>query len=139
LLRRCAFEALEPRRLLALTVTNVDGSGPASLRQVILDANGLAGSTQTIAFAIPSGPQTVDLLSPLPAAAFPLVLQLDAAQNVTSIRPLETAKTTMGTSPECRRPAAELLKSCQKRGIRNVTGLGILDCSIGPNLPAALK
>ncbi|HEV2970428.1 MAG TPA: exo-alpha-sialidase [Pirellulales bacterium] len=82
-LKRCVFEVLEPRCLLALTVTNVNDSGPGSLRQAILDANGLAGSTQTITFAVPSGPQTIDLLSPLPTSTIPLVVQLDATQNVT--------------------------------------------------------
>ena len=82
-LRRCAFESLEPRRPLALTVVNVNDSGAGSLRQAILDANGLAGSTHTISFALPAGPQTIDLLSPLPVATVPLVVQLDATQNVT--------------------------------------------------------
>ena len=45
------------------------------------------GSTHTITFAIPSGPQAINLLSPLPASTVPLVVQLDATQNVTVVSP----------------------------------------------------
>src|SRR5260221_11162824 len=48
------------------TVTNTNDSGPGSLRQAILDANGNPG-TDTIAFNIPGqGVQTIRPLTPLP-------------------------------------------------------------------------
>jgi len=44
------------------TVTNIDDSGPGSLRKAILDANGIAGS-HTINFQLPPGNQTIILTS----------------------------------------------------------------------------
>jgi len=47
------------------TVTNINDSGPGSLRQAVLDANA-SGGNATIEFAIGSGPQRIALLSRLP-------------------------------------------------------------------------
>ncbi|HEV2972048.1 MAG TPA: hypothetical protein VGY55_18895, partial [Pirellulales bacterium] len=66
-----------------LTVTTTANGGPGSLRQAILDANGTPGTAATIQFELPAGPQTINLLTPLPAATDPLTLSLDATQNVT--------------------------------------------------------
>jgi hypothetical protein len=66
-----------------LTVTTAAESGPGSLRQAILDANGTPGTPHMIQFELPAGPQTINLLTPLPAATDPLTLSLDATQNVT--------------------------------------------------------
>ena len=59
---------MEDRTLLtAILVTNLDDSGPGSLRQAILDANAGIGN-EVIDFAIPgSGVQTIEPISPLPA------------------------------------------------------------------------
>lgn len=57
------------RGLLAtFTVTNTSDSGAGSLRQAITDANALPG-TDTIAFSIGSGPQTIT-----PSSALPFIL-----------------------------------------------------------------
>lgn len=60
-------EKLEERRLLAVfSVTNIDDSGPGSLRQAILDSNATP-ELNTIAFDIsPGGLQTIRPLSTLP-------------------------------------------------------------------------
>lgn len=47
------------------TVTTNADSGPGSLRQAVLDANASPGGTDTIVFAIGTGPQTIALLSPI--------------------------------------------------------------------------
>jgi hypothetical protein len=60
-------------------------SGAGSLRQALLDIAGAPGLAHTIQFAVPAGPQTITLLSPLTAAVDPLTLSLDATQNVTLI------------------------------------------------------
>jgi ELWxxDGT repeat protein len=75
-----------------LAVLNTNDSGPGSLRQVISYVNGLGGpGAQTITFDIPAGPQTINLLSPLPAANVPLIAQLDGTQNVTVALSLASA------------------------------------------------
>lgn len=53
---------------LTFTVTNVNDSGPGSLRQALLDNNAAVSSTtNTVAFAIPgTGPHVITPLSPLP-------------------------------------------------------------------------
>jgi autotransporter-associated beta strand protein len=95
--RRAVFETLESRLLMAVTVTNVNDSGPGSLRQAILDANGMPGPTHNITFAIPAGPQTINLLSPLPpATTVPDVVLLDATQNVTIVSPSASALDNVG-------------------------------------------
>src|SRR5205807_1752476 len=63
-------------------VTNASDSGPGSLRQALLDAAASPGSSHTISFTLPAGPQTINLLTPLPAVTNPLILALDASQNV---------------------------------------------------------
>ena len=83
---------LETRQLLALTVLNANDSGPGSLRQAILDANSLATSQATIVFSLPAGPQTINLLSPLPPSTHAIVAQLDATQNVTVVSPATGAQ-----------------------------------------------
>ncbi len=65
-----------------LSVGNTSDSGPGSLRQAILYVNSLGGSSHTITFALPAGSQTINLLTPLPAVTSPLVVALDASQNV---------------------------------------------------------
>lgn len=72
------FEIVDP-----LTVLNTNDSGVGSLREVISNADALGGPSQTITFAIPAGPQTIDLLSALPASTVAIVAQLDSTQNVT--------------------------------------------------------
>jgi hypothetical protein len=66
---------MEDRTLLSTwLVTNADDSGPGSLRQAILDADGAPG-TQAIDFAIPGGGlQTIVLGSPLPAITVPILI-----------------------------------------------------------------
>jgi hypothetical protein len=71
----------------AFSVTNSLDSGPGSLRQTILDANGAPGSPHTIQFQLPAGSQSITLLTPLPTAADPLTLAIDATQNVTITLP----------------------------------------------------
>ncbi|HEV2968811.1 MAG TPA: IPT/TIG domain-containing protein [Pirellulales bacterium] len=66
-----------------LTVTTTADSGPGSLRQAILDANGKPGLPHIVQFELPAAPQTINLLTPLPAATDPLTVSLDATQNVT--------------------------------------------------------
>ena len=57
-----------------ITVTNVNDSGPGSLRQAILDANASSG-LDTIAFNIPgTGPHTIQPLSALPSITDPVVV-----------------------------------------------------------------
>ncbi len=65
-----------------LSVGNTSDGGPGSLRQAILNANSLGGSSHTITFALPAGLQTINLVTPLPTVTGPLVLALDASQNV---------------------------------------------------------
>ncbi len=65
------------------TVSNTSDSGAGSLRQAILNANGAPGVVHTITFALPSGSQTINLQSPLPAIADPMIAVVDATQNVT--------------------------------------------------------
>ena len=68
-----------------LSVGNTGDDGPGSLRQAILYANSLGGSGHTITFALPAGSQTINLLTPLPAATNSVILSLDATQNVTVV------------------------------------------------------
>ena len=68
---------------LATPVTNNSDSGPGSLRQAMLNAAAdTSGDLYTIQFALPAGPQTINLLSPLPAVSDPLIFLLDATQNI---------------------------------------------------------
>jgi autotransporter-associated beta strand protein len=83
---------LETRQLLALTVLNANDSGTGSLRQAILDANSQATSQATIVFTLPAGPQTINLLSPLPPSSHAILAQLDATQNVIVVSPATGAQ-----------------------------------------------
>ena len=67
--RRPGLESLESRRLLAITVSNLQDSGAGSLRAAITLANsGTAGPINfSITNASPGVVQTITLLSPLPA------------------------------------------------------------------------
>ena len=67
------------------TVSNTNDSGAGSLRQAIINASAAPGVVHTITFALPSGPQTISLLSPLPAPSDPLIAVADATQNVTIV------------------------------------------------------
>jgi hypothetical protein len=59
------------------TVTNTNNSGPGSLRQAIIDANGFP-YTKTIYFDIPgAGVQTITPTSPLPALTAPVTIAGD--------------------------------------------------------------
>jgi len=59
-------EPAAPAKINTFSVTNTNDSGPGSLRQAILDANGNAG-LDTIAFNIPgTGVQTITVTSALP-------------------------------------------------------------------------
>jgi autotransporter-associated beta strand protein len=64
-------------------VTIASDSGLGTLRQALLDSAGAPGLTHTIEFELADGAQTIDLLSPLPALADPLIAVLDSTQNVT--------------------------------------------------------
>jgi hypothetical protein len=72
-------------------VVNNQDSGVGSLRQALLDAAGAPGLTHTIQFALPIGPQSINLLTPLPAVTDPVIVALDATQNVTIALPSGTA------------------------------------------------
>ncbi len=67
-----------PVDITAAVVTNTNDSGPDSLRQAILDANAAIGvGTITITFDIPGTPgtpQTIDLLSALPAVTHEVII-----------------------------------------------------------------
>src|SRR5258708_7176176 len=75
------IESLEPRTLLSAVTTTAD-SGTGSLRQAILDVDASAGP-QTITFAIPGGPATIDLLSALPDLTGTITIQGPRAADVT--------------------------------------------------------
>jgi autotransporter-associated beta strand protein len=67
----------------ALMVTNANDSGAGSLRQALLDAGNSPGTTHTIYFQLPTGPQMIDPATPLPVVSDPIIAVLDATQNVT--------------------------------------------------------
>ena len=68
-----AFSAL-PGFATTFIVTNASDSGPGSLRQAILDADGTPG-TNTIQFSIGAGgPQTIYLFTGLPAVVGPMTI-----------------------------------------------------------------
>jgi hypothetical protein len=71
--------------VVPLQVTNTNDSGAGSLRQALLDTSLLPGQTHTLQFLLPTGPQTINLLSALPSVSDPLVHSLDATQNVTVV------------------------------------------------------
>jgi hypothetical protein len=73
-----------------LIVSSNGDSGAGTLRQALLDANNSSGSPHTIQFQLPAGSQTITPATPLPIAADPLTLSLDATQNVTLNPPAGT-------------------------------------------------
>jgi hypothetical protein len=73
--------------VLSAEVSNNSDSGPGSLRQALADAAAVPSVTQPIRFALPSGLQTINLLTPLPAIGQPLTFVLDSTQNVTIVLP----------------------------------------------------
>jgi hypothetical protein len=62
---RSAPSVVLPSAVMTFTVTNTNDSGPGSLRQAMLDSNTNVG-TDTIAFAIGSGAQTIAPIADLP-------------------------------------------------------------------------
>ena len=75
-------QQLEDRKLLSGVVTTTADSGTGSLRQAILDADANTGP-QTITFAIPGGPATIDLVSALPDLTGTITIQGPGADDVT--------------------------------------------------------
>ncbi|MBI5383588.1 MAG: HYR domain-containing protein, partial [Verrucomicrobia bacterium] len=68
------FLSAHGSRASEFIVTTTVDSGPGSLRQAILDANGSPG-TDTIAFNIGgAGPHTIQPLSPLPTITYPVII-----------------------------------------------------------------
>jgi autotransporter-associated beta strand protein len=65
-----------------LTVLNTNDAGPGSLRQALLDAENLPGTTHTIIFQLPAGPQVISSSIPLPAITDPITAIVDASQDV---------------------------------------------------------
>jgi len=59
-----------PTAAATFTVTNTNDSGPGSLRQALIDANGAAGADDIAFTVVP--PATISLLSALPAITGPL-------------------------------------------------------------------
>jgi autotransporter-associated beta strand protein len=122
-----------------LTVINTNDSGPGSLRQVILYANTLSGPTHTITFAIPAGPQTINLLSPLPATTVPAVMVLDSTQNVVVVSPSPSSRDNFGTLTKT--GAGTLTISGANNFGGNVqvdSGLLTLNNSVAPTLTAGI-
>jgi hypothetical protein len=72
-------------------VVNTNDDGPGSLRQAIASANELGATASTIRFALPIGPQSMQLLTPLPATSDSVVIQLDALQDVTILENIDGA------------------------------------------------
>jgi autotransporter-associated beta strand protein len=79
-----------------LTVLNANDDGVGSLRQVINYANTLSGPPPVIKFAIPPGPQTINLLTPLTTPTSPLVFLLDATQNAIVVSPADGSQDAFG-------------------------------------------
>ena len=69
--------------IVTTQVTNNLDSGPGSLRQALLNAAMIPGPPQTIRFSLPTGSQTINLVSQLPAVVQPTVLMLDSTQHLT--------------------------------------------------------
>jgi autotransporter-associated beta strand protein len=80
-----------------LTVTNANDSGAGSLRQALLDAEMLPGTTHTIYFQLPAGPQTINPATPLPAISDPVSAMLDATQSVTVDSPASGGANSFST------------------------------------------
>ncbi len=78
-------------------VSSPADSGDGSLRQALLDAAGAPGLTHIIQFELAAGAQTIDLLSPLPTLADPIIVGVDASQNVTIVGSSSVAWTNTQT------------------------------------------
>ncbi len=65
---------LDSASAATFTVTNVNDSGPGSLRQAILDSNDELTPPRLINFAIGSGVQTISPLSQLPRISAPVTI-----------------------------------------------------------------
>ena len=88
-----------PYNPLLSVVTNTLDSGPGSLRQAMLDATAdTSGQQYTIQFALPSGPQTINLQSPLSTPTDPVLCVIDATQNVTLELAGSVAELTAGVN-----------------------------------------
>jgi hypothetical protein len=101
-LRRKTFsvEALEGRQLLAtFTVTNVNDSGPGSLRQAIIGSNATKGSaSNTIDFNLAgSGALTIALQSSLPAVTHPVTIDATTQPGYASVPRIVLDGTNAGT------------------------------------------
>jgi WD40-like Beta Propeller Repeat len=112
----------------SLSVGNTSDSGPGSLRQAILYANSLGGSSHTITFALPAGSQTINLLTPLPAVTNSLIVSLDASQNVKIQSP---AGNVWGNSNTLRRTGAGSLTV-----VAGIEGTGSLTVDAGSSFTA---
>jgi hypothetical protein len=65
------------------TVTSAADSGPGTLREALTSAALAPGVTHTINFTLPAGPQTITPSTPLSGTTDPIIVSLDATQNVT--------------------------------------------------------
>jgi len=123
---------------LATQVTNTADSGPGSLRQAMLIAAAdTSGNPYTIQFALSAGPQTIVLQSALPTPTDPVVLELDAAQNVTvdldgSVSVLTEGVNILNDSTA----AAGIEVSGTNQVVGGIDGTGNLVVDAGGNLTA---
>ena len=94
-------ELLERRVLLSTyTVTNVNDSGPGSLRQAILDANANAGA-DTVQFQIPgTGVHTITPTSGLPQVTGPVVFDVSQEPGYAGLPVIELDGTQAGASAD---------------------------------------
>ena len=113
---------------LPFIITTTNDSGAGSLRQALLDAGQLPGQTHTLQFALPTGPQSINLLSALPSVSDPTVLSLDATQNVTLVL---SSGTTWNNNATMTLAGAGMLSI---RG--GIEGAGNLTITAGSNLTA---
>jgi hypothetical protein len=69
----CFLSSLKVAKAATFTVINTDDSGTGSLRQAIIDANATSG-TDTVAFSISSGVQTINPITQFPDITDPIVI-----------------------------------------------------------------